>query len=480
MKRCVLLLDVCCLSLVLFSAHGYNLRRPASYNDDTDAGDLSAALRVLERERRRLEDELYYKELLREGPVPGYYDWLREAESQDDVDRYYPPSGAPIYKFENTDDDNYIDTNEFREKSKEIIPSKEELENIFDSDKISIDTNSVDDANNENILDVISTDDRDIEDESNQPDVIDVKNLTEDQIKIVLSKIEELEKSNKEENDVTENNIHTIASEPLSKAELEDVFNQMESKITSDSEPKMIDSESTSLGSQNEETFEPYLSTNNAIRLGDDDDDMGNSKRLTKRDNRQEGGGSEVAYLKELLAKTRLIEVLEDKENDFLSNALSLATLSQVKHSSSYLPGQFQSLQKAIRIEEILQTLSNTGGTDDKIYLDKLVEDYIQKLKSEAEKLDQKRSEQNYLEESNDFEEPWIDTDLEDESSEIPYEETEPDYLPDEMEEEEEEADLERQNAEGKQIIDRPRGEGKIMWMLHETFSLYIRLCGSC
>ncbi|KAK3096254.1 hypothetical protein FSP39_025011 [Pinctada imbricata] len=66
-----------------------------------------------------------------------------------------------------------------------------------------------------------------------------------------------------------------------------------------------------------------------------------------------------VANLEDDNARLRLIQALEDKENDLLASALKEATLAQLQGTDQYLKGEYGDIEDAIRVEEVLQDLKS-------------------------------------------------------------------------------------------------------------------------
>lgn len=79
----------------------------------------------------------------------------------------------------------------------------------------------------------------------------------------------------------------------------------------------------------------------------------GKEKRVAKRDNGeslQSDRDEEIADLHNEIARLRLIESLEDSENDFLASALKEATLSQMDAGQdTYLKPEYRDIENAIR-----------------------------------------------------------------------------------------------------------------------------------
>jgi hypothetical protein len=172
--------------------------------------------------------------------------------------------------------------------------------------------------------------------------------------------------------------VKTNSPEPVSTDELKEVFKETKTTQKRDQDNK------GKLKSISQE----YIDSN-----------QGNSpskkkKRMSKRDNNSgkivQANTDETLLnlvqenqeLRGQLYRLKLIEYLEDKENDNLASALKDATLAQLGNAESYLQDEYDEIQKALEIEEALQEIKDS--------------DTDEKLDDETEPVDVKRSEPTY------------------------------------------------------------------------------------
>ena len=95
-------------------------------------------------------------------------------------------------------------------------------------------------------------------------------------------------------------------------------------------------------------------------------------KRVEKRDYDSEMELSQsvldltrtVAALRDEVARLKIAEALEDKENDLLASALKQATLGQLQGTEGSLKKEFLDIQNAIRVEQELQSIRSPEDDD--------------------------------------------------------------------------------------------------------------------
>ncbi|KAL4220536.1 hypothetical protein ACF0H5_020934 [Mactra antiquata] len=66
----------------------------------------------------------------------------------------------------------------------------------------------------------------------------------------------------------------------------------------------------------------------------------------------------EISDLKETVSVLEMKQLLEDRENDFLANALKYSTLDQMNQDGEYVDKEYSDIAKATKIEELLQEFS--------------------------------------------------------------------------------------------------------------------------
>lgn len=71
-----------------------------------------------------------------------------------------------------------------------------------------------------------------------------------------------------------------------------------------------------------------------------------------------------ISELKKKLSKFETLQMLEDRENDFLANALKYSTLDQMQRKDGYIEQEYNQIAKATEIESMIQQL--TQGEDNK------------------------------------------------------------------------------------------------------------------
>ena len=67
----------------------------------------------------------------------------------------------------------------------------------------------------------------------------------------------------------------------------------------------------------------------------------------------------EITNLRDEVVRLQLLQILEDKENDFLANALKLATLDQLNNDDRLVAGEYEDISKATDTEELIQQITN-------------------------------------------------------------------------------------------------------------------------
>ncbi|KAK3602234.1 hypothetical protein CHS0354_032874 [Potamilus streckersoni] len=138
-------------------------------------------------------------------------------------------------------------------------------------------------------------------------------------------------------------------------------------------------------------------------------DDSGSSK--AKRGVNEDVGKTElnvdellttILALNNEVSRLRLLQVLEDKENDYLASALQQATLEQLENNENYLKDEYDDINRATETEELIQILlqkdepdeTTLSGPDDYDNVSDLVEEYLEPSTADVE---EKRSERPSL-----------------------------------------------------------------------------------
>ncbi|KAL3846617.1 hypothetical protein ACJMK2_017592 [Sinanodonta woodiana] len=111
---------------------------------------------------------------------------------------------------------------------------------------------------------------------------------------------------------------------------------------------------------------------------------------------------STISALNNEVSRLRLLQVLEDKENDYLASALQQATLEQLENKETYLKDEYDDINKATETEELIQILlqkehpegTDLSGPDDYDNVSDLVDEYMEPSTADVE---EKRSQRPSL-----------------------------------------------------------------------------------
>ncbi|XP_021344684.1 FK506-binding protein 5-like, partial [Mizuhopecten yessoensis] len=136
--------------------------------------------------------------------------------------------------------------------------------------------------------------------------------------------------------------------EVVTKEELKDLFGGDESPEATNDTPSDSEDSQEGVNSSTGEEMVPQINSFPAEK----------KKKVAKRDN-GETLRSEEADLHNEIALLHLMEGIEDQEIDNLASALKEATMSQMEGTDSYLRPEYKDIEKAIRNEEILQELKS-------------------------------------------------------------------------------------------------------------------------
>lgn len=321
--------------------------------------DLQNALNVLQRKRRRIEgsnlrDRLYGDMSNPYLPYDEYIPYTDEYREEDPdlTDQYVLANVLNTYpadQYGEGNGDNKDSPNDETDK-----PTIDELKQMFKQ----IDENDAKQSKN-------------AQDNSDSDDKISQQQMDE-----MLSEAVKVAPSNTKQSE--ELSVRTNSPEPVSTDELKDVFKETKTteKLDQDNKGKL------------KSISQEYIDSN-----------QGNSpskkkKRMSKRDNNSDkivqanidetllNLVQENQELRGQLYKLKLIEYLEDKENDNLASALKDATLAQLGNAEGYLQDEYDEIQKALEIEQALQEIKDS--------------DTDEKLDDESEPVDIKRSEPTY------------------------------------------------------------------------------------
>lgn len=74
----------------------------------------------------------------------------------------------------------------------------------------------------------------------------------------------------------------------------------------------------------------------------------------------------QIEELKEKVTNLELLQMLEDRENDFLANALKYATLDQIHESDDLVSDEYNNIAKATETEELIQKVSEALDDEEK------------------------------------------------------------------------------------------------------------------
>lgn len=148
----------------------------------------------------------------------------------------------------------------------------------------------------------------------------------------------------------------TPEPEPVSKAELEDIFstpvNEDDADNENDKKKKSLIRKRTDPVSEDKDTREWLME-----HFFDNDND---NQRAEKK-KRQTSVQSPSESAEVLAVENRLLE----KENEYLAGALNAATMGQMDRTTKHMKEQYDYLKKAVAIEEALQSVYGNADDDD-------------------------------------------------------------------------------------------------------------------
>lgn len=336
--------------------------------------DLTAALAVLQRHRRQASDIDYLRSYLLENRnkiPPSYLNALNENYGLN-LESYYSkqPTAEDVldrqilmdaYKPKNYKDVGLFDSYEPDKrnvKRSRTAPTKAELAEIFgDINKASERTHK------RQISTQLSGSDFSSQDDS----------LKVEKQKVAKSAMKKMFEENNNKDNSKDNNQREEDDKkhtPVSNSELKNVFGDEEgnkeehAKPTSTQEqpskPSGKESKEERSTPTEGERFEALTRYENLANIKAE-----KKKRVEKRDYDSEIELSQsvldltktVAALRDEVARLKIAEALEDKENDLLASALKQATLGQLQGTEGNLKKEFLDIQNAIRVEEQLQTI---------------------------------------------------------------------------------------------------------------------------
>lgn len=336
--------------------------------------DLTAALAVLQRHRRQASDIDYLRSYLLENRnkiPPSYLNALNENYGLN-LESYYSkqPTAEDVldrqilmdaYKPKNYKDVGLFDSYEPDKrnvKRSRTAPTKAELAEIFgDINKASERTHK------RQISTQLSGSDFSSQDDS----------LKVEKQKVAKSAMKKMFEENNNKDNSKDNNQREEDDKkhtPVSNSELKNVFGDEEgnkeehAKPTSTQEqpskPSGKESKEERSTPTEGERFEALTRYENLANIKSE-----KKKRVEKRDYDSEIELSQsvldltktVAALRDEVARLKIAEALEDKENDLLASALKQATLGQLQGTEGNLKKEFLDIQNAIRVEEQLQTI---------------------------------------------------------------------------------------------------------------------------
>lgn len=336
--------------------------------------DLTAALAVLQRHQRQASDIDYLRSYLLENRnkiPPSYLNALNENYGLN-LESYYSkqPTAEDVldrqilmdaYKPKNYKDVGLFDSYEPDKrnvKRSRTAPTKAELAEIFgDINKASERTHK------RQISTQLSGSDFSSQDDS----------LKMEKQKVAKSAMKKMFEENNNKDNSKDNNQREEDDKkhtPVSNSELKNVFGDEEgnkeehAKPTSTQEqpskPSGKESKEERSTPTEGERFEALTRYENLANIKSE-----KKKRVEKRDYDSEIELSQsvldltktVAALRDEVARLKIAEALEDKENDLLASALKQATLGQLQGTEGNLKKEFLDIQNAIRVEEQLQTI---------------------------------------------------------------------------------------------------------------------------
>lgn len=353
MKLWVLLVLLVCPSLQ------FSIRRRGTSYKNGNPYDLQEALSALDRQRRRIEeaelfphrqpddDDAFFPSPKRTSNLPYNYNM------GDDSDMYIPVKESELSELLSSYQNPFQIENA---ASHRTIPSLGELQQIFVKDEDQLPEN-IDESDDQGpIINTADVDDHMPEAEAAEEETINESIQNEDgENDKLLESTDVID----EEDDMRANNDDKPPTEEVSKEELETVFSNQDTKVENIPTIQESDEIKRSDGDMGENDMgqaERYGLLKNFLENMNE-----NKRRMTKRENKVGKSQSEkdlrakIKKLKGQLEKLKLMQMMEDKENDYLASALKGATLSQLQGSGSFLKGEFDDIQNAIKLEEMLQ-----------------------------------------------------------------------------------------------------------------------------
>lgn len=336
--------------------------------------DLTAALAVLQRHRRQASDIDYLRSYLLENRnkiPPSYLNALNENYGLN-LESYYSkqPTAEDVldrqilmdaYKPKNYKDVGLFDSYEPDKrnvKRSRTAPTKAELAEIFgDINKASERTHK------RQISTQLSGSDFSSQDDS----------LKMEKQKVAKSAMKKMFEENNNKDNSKDNNQREEDDKkhtPVSNSELKNVFGDEEGNKEEHAKPTSTQEQSSKPSGKESkeerstptegERFEALTRYENLANIKSE-----KKKRVEKRDYDSEIELSQsvldltktVAALRDEVARLKIAEALEDKENDLLASALKQATLGQLQGTEGNLKKEFLDIQNAIRVEEQLQTI---------------------------------------------------------------------------------------------------------------------------
>uniref|UniRef100_A0A8W8IUG3 Uncharacterized protein n=1 Tax=Magallana gigas TaxID=29159 RepID=A0A8W8IUG3_MAGGI len=359
--------------LLLFTTpqtESLSIKRQVASSD----ADLTAALAVLQRHRRQASDIDYLRSYLLENRnkiPPSYLNALNENYGLN-LESYYSkqPNAEDIldrqmlmdaYKPKNYKDVGLFDLYEPDKrnvKRSRTAPSKAELAEIFgDINKASERTHKRQISTQLPGSDFSSQDDS-LNSEKQKVSKSAMKKMFEENSDRDNGK----DTNQKEENDKKHTQVSNSELKNVFGDEVGDKEEQAKPTSTQEQAPEPAGKESKEERSTptEGERFEALARYENLANIKSE-----KKKRVEKRDYDSEIELSQsvldltktVAALRDEVARLKIAEALEDKENDLLASALKQATLGQLQGTEGNLKKEFLDIQNAIRVEEQLQSI---------------------------------------------------------------------------------------------------------------------------
>ena len=361
MNQCLVIMVVMALGSLTDVTQTLVIRHRSSHTPHS----LTNAIHALERQKRHIggyrseyDDDLTPYDVYLSNPYKRTYDPENFSPSEFE---YYPT----------VEDDAYLGYREIPNirkdhKRSKSVPSKEELEAIFGSlsrasdrtKKRQISELRQPEATNEGIAK---------EKVKKEPQN---SKLSESKLKEMLSEAEK---------DTPKTEQKREEKQEVNKEELKDIFSSSESdkmdKREADATKEMVKDEGKLSGDPTSKAeVRPESEAERFMELYNNLNQVTGVKRK-RSDNQKYGADIEmsqtildltkrVARLEDDNARLRIIQALEDKENDLLASALKEATLAQLQGSDQYLEGEYSDIENAIRVEEVLQELKANKDVD--------------------------------------------------------------------------------------------------------------------